>query len=242
MKRFSVALAALVTVACLANAQAAPEASDSVALKLMAKCKVASGGSALDRPAAFHETGTIVRDGKSGTYEMYADLHALRTAGIHTIEGKIGGGGYDGTRAWHFGPDGKVAITNDPAQLAEEKLGAYLTIGGYFYPERFPARFNYLGRKKAGLKYYDVVAATPDGTHSIDLWLDAHSHRLMRVSFVSGDLKFEGELLRYRVVDGTRIGFENRQYEGDHKMLQTLATYEYVPLDPERFTPPSFGQ
>ncbi len=93
MKRFLGALAGLALAACLVAAQAASEASDSVALKLMAACKAASGGAALDRPAAFHEVGTIVRDGMSGTYEMYADLHALRTACIHTIEGKIGGGG-----------------------------------------------------------------------------------------------------------------------------------------------------
>lgn len=240
VKRFTHALAALITVACLASAQAAPGASDSVALKLMAECKAATGGMALDRPAAFHETGTIVRDGKSGTYEMYADLHALRTAGIHTIEGKIGGGGYDGTRAWHFGPDGKVVIITDPAQLAQEKFGAYLTIGGYFYPDRFAATFKYLGRKKAGSRSYDVVAVTPEGSLTGNLWLDTHSHRIMRVTIDFASMT--GEILRYRVVDGTWIGFRNRQSEGPHKMIQTLATLQYVPLDPERFSPPSFGQ
>ena len=240
MKRFSVALAALVALACLANAQTAPEASDSVALKLMAECKTASGGAALDRPAAFHETGTIVRDGNSGTYEMYADLHGLRTAGIHTIDGKIGGGGYDGTRAWHFGPDGKVVIVTDPAQLAQEKFGAYLTISGYFYPDRFPATFKYLGRKKAGSQNYDVVAVTPEGSLTGELWLDTHSHRIMRVTIDFADMT--GEILRYRVVDGTWIGFKNQQSEGTHKMVQTLATLQYVPLDPERFLPPSFGK
>ncbi len=240
MKRFSVALAALITMACLASAQAAPEASDSVALKFMAKCKAASGGASLDRPAAFHETGTIVRDGKSGTYEMYGDLHAIRTAGIHTIDGKIGGGGYDGTRAWHFGPDGNVVIITDPAQLAQEMTGAYFTISGYFYPDRFPATFKYLGRKRAGGRDYDVVAVTPQGGIANDLWLDTHNHRLMRFTVEGAD--GTGDILRYRVVDGTWIGFANRQSEGPHKMVQTLATYDYVPLDPERFTPPSFGK
>ena len=238
MKQFSVALAVLVTVACLA--QAVPAASDPVALKLMAECKAASGGPALDRPAAFHETGTIVRDGKSGTYEMYGDLHAIRTAGIHTIDGKIGGGGYDGPRAWHFGPDGKVVITTDPAQLVQERTGAYFTISGYFYPDRFPATFKYLGRKRAGSRTYDVVEVTPEGGMSSDLWLDTHSHRILRLTIEGTNAT--GEILLYRVVDGTWIGFKNRQSEDQHKMVQTLATYDYVPLDPERFTPPSFGQ
>ena len=239
MKRFSLALAALIAAACLTVAHAAPEASDPAALKLMAACKTASGGTALDRPAAFHETGTIVRDGHSGTYEMYGDLHALRTAGIHTIDGKVGGGGYDGTRAWHFGPDGKVVIITDPEQLAQQKSSAYFTLSGYFYPDRFPATFKSLGRKKAGARVYDVVSVTPEGGMPSNLWLDARSHRVMRLTIDGADAA--GDILRYRVVDGTWIGFKNRQVEGPHKMVQTLATYDYVPLDADRFTPPSFG-
>jgi hypothetical protein len=208
------------------------------ALKLMAECKAASGGAALDRPVAFHETGTIVRDGKAGTYEMYADLHTLRTAGIHTLDGKVGGGGYDGTSTWNIGPDGKVIVSTDPTNLAEERSGAYITIGGYFYPDRFPATFHYAGRRKAGGQSYDVVEVTPDLASPVSLWLDVRTHRVERLS-ITTDTQFAGEVLRYRVVDGTWIAFKNRQNEGDHTMVQTLATYDYVALDPSRFTPPS---
>ena len=96
-----------------AYAQASSDTSDPKARALMAECRVASGGQALDKHVAFHETGTIIRDGKAGTYEMYGDLHALRTAGIHTLEGKVGGGGFDGTTVWHLGPDGKVTKSTD---------------------------------------------------------------------------------------------------------------------------------
>ena len=75
---------------------------------------------------------------------------------------------------------------------------------------------------------------------SSDLWLDTHSHRILRLTIEGTNAT--GEILLYRVVDGTWIGFKNRQSEDQHKMVQTLATYDYVPLDPERFTPPSFGQ
>jgi hypothetical protein len=233
------ALSVALGLASLAHAQTASDRSDPAALKLMAECKAASGGAALDKPAAFHETGTIVRDGKAGTYEMYADLHRLRTAGVHTLEGTVGGGGYDGTRAWNIGPDGKVAVSTDPAKLADEKSGAYVTVGGYFYPDRFPAIFRYAGRREAGGRRYDVVEVTPDQASPVELWLDVRTHRVGRLSARTTDVRFDGEILQYRVIDGTWIAFKNRQNEGDHTMVQTLATYDYVALDPSRFTPPS---
>src|SRR5450755_1460376 len=70
--------------------------------------------------------------------------------------------------------------------------------------------------------------------------LDTHSHRIMRLTIEFADMT--GEILRYRLVEGTWIGFANRQSEGPHQMVQTLATLQHVPLDPERFSPPSFGK
>jgi hypothetical protein len=101
----TISLASFIGVSACA---ASSDASDAKARALMAACRSANGGLALDKHEAFHETGTIIRDGMAGTYEMYGDLHALRTAGIHTLEGKVGGGGFDGSSIWNLGPGGKV--------------------------------------------------------------------------------------------------------------------------------------
>jgi hypothetical protein len=228
---------ALTALAC-GGAQA-QDRSDAMGLRLMAECRAAGGGAALDRPAAFHETGTVIRDGHAGTYEMYADLHALRTVGVHTLDGKVGGGGFDGKTAWSIGPDGKAKAITDPEAVADARSGAYFTIGGYNWPDRFPAAFNALGVKRAGDKAYDVVRVTPQGATPADLWLDQRSHRIERLSIErNGVVVASGDILDYRPVDGTWIGFKNHQVEGEHHMTQTLATYDYVPLDPARFTPP----
>jgi hypothetical protein len=58
------------------------------------------------------------------------------------------------------------------------------------------------------------------------------THRVARLSAGGPDAKLDGEILQYRVVDGTWIAFKNRQSEGSHTMVQTLATYDYVALDP----------
>lgn len=111
--------------------------------------KAASGGAALDRPPGFHEAGTVVRDGATGTYEIWADLHALRSTGTHSFGAKTGTSGFDGRRAWAVGPDGAVHVDTSPQGLAGARLGTYLTIFGFFYPDRFPAQFESRGLRKA---------------------------------------------------------------------------------------------
>ena len=224
-----------------AYARASSDTSDPKARALMAECRIASGGQALDEHAAFHETGTIIRDGKAGTYEMYGDLHALRTAGIHTLEGKVGGGGFDGTAVWHLGPDGKVTTSTDAGEIANARSDAYFTISAYNWPERFPAKFRYVGKLRYRSIYYDVVEVTPEGATPAELWLDRKTHRISRFTVTDGHDTASGEIWNYRPVDGTQIGFMNRQTQGVHKMVQTLATFDYVPLDPKRLDPPLVG-
>jgi hypothetical protein len=224
-----------------AYAQASRDTSDPKALALMAECRIASGGQALDKHAAFHETGTIIRDGKAGTYEMYGDLHALRTAGIHTLEGNVGGGGFDGTTVWHLGPDGKVTKSTNAKEIANARSDAYFTISAYNWPERFPATFRYVGSVGYRSIYYDVVEVTPEGATPADLWLDKKTHLIARFTVTDGRDAASGEIWDYRRVDGTFIGFRNDQSEGAHTMTQTLATFDYVPLDPKRLAPPLVG-
>ncbi|HEY2068651.1 MAG TPA: hypothetical protein VGG48_03775 [Rhizomicrobium sp.] len=232
----AISLASLLAVS--AYAQASSDNSDPKALALMAACRAASGGHALDKHAAFHETGTILRDGMAGTYEMYADLHALRTAGIHTLEGKAGGGGFDGTTVWHLGPDGKVTKSTDAKEIANARSDAYFTIGAYNWPDRFPATFKYVGSLSYQSQSYDVVEVTPEGATPTGIWLDKKTHRISRFTVTDGHDTASGEIWDYRLVDGTFIGFKNVQIEGAHKMTQTLATFDYVPLDPKRLAQP----
>jgi hypothetical protein len=119
---------------------------------LMKQLKAASGGAALDQPDGFHESGTLVRDGKAGVYEYWGDLRSLRSAGTHTVAGATGMGGFDGKAAWSVDPSGKVFIDASPKAVRGARLGAYVSIGGYYYPDRFPAAFTYQGRRRhAGL-------------------------------------------------------------------------------------------
>ena len=207
--------------------------------RLMALLKVASGGAALDAPAGFHEAGIALRDGMPVTYETWGDLHALRTRSEMTIGGTTRTSGFDGKVAWAMGPDGKAAIDTSEEGLAGARLSAYLTVGGYFYPDRFPARFDHAGTRSSNGKIYDVVTATPVGAPSVDFWLDPDTHLLQRISGMDGATPFEGDVGRYETIDGAMIGFELHQKQGEHRMDMTLMHYVFEAVPFERFAPPA---
>lgn len=229
---------AMILVLVLGGSAYAAQTNTEKAAELMRELKAASGGAALDRPDGFHETQTVVRDGKTGVGEVWGDLRTLRSSGRHTLAGSTGSGGFDGETAWSIDPTGKVHLDTTPAGLKAARMGTYVTLGGYFYPDRFPATFAYLGQRRSGGVAYDVVAVTPRDGDTADLWLDRKTHRLMRLSAEVDGVKFSGDILRYQVVDGTWIGFENHQVEGPHRMTQHLTGYVYGPVDAARFSPP----
>jgi hypothetical protein len=233
MIRSMVAGATIAALACT-SATAQPDK----AQRLMRQLKAASGGAALDRPDAFHESGTIVRDGASGVYEYWGDLRTLRSAGNHTLSDATGGGGFDGQVAWSVDAAGKVSVDDSPKAVHGARLGTYLSIGGYFYPDRFPARFVYLGRQKQDGASFDVVAVTPQDADTADLWLDPKTHRLAQISVTADGVEGRGRVLRYQVVDGTWIGFDLTQTEGAHAQTQHLEHYVYGPVEPDRYAPP----
>jgi hypothetical protein len=237
MARLIAASILMLAFAIAAPTSAADRGPDKAA-RLMRQLKAASGGAALDQPDGFHETGTVVRDGQSGTYEYWGDLRALRSVGSHTLAGATVIGGFDGKTTWSVDPNGKVLIDSTPRGLSGARLGTYLSIGGYFYPDRFPASFAYRGRRHHGAGLYDVVAVTPQGGDTAELWLDSKTHRLARLVGDADGIHSEGEILSYQVVDGTWIGFGLRTREGEHRMAQQLVHYVYGPVDPARFSAP----
>jgi hypothetical protein len=152
--------------------------------------------------------------------------------------GSTGAGGFDGRVAWSVGPDGAAHTDTTHEGLAAARLGTYLTIGGYFYPDRFPARFEYRGQREADGKPYDVVTVTPADSLPADLWLDAATHRLQRVSGMEGAVAFTGVVDRYQIVDGVWIAFALTQTEGSRQRVQTLTSFVFEPVPAERFSPP----
>ena len=234
MPRQILALAMLIAL-CASPAAAA---SDPIALDVIAAARAATGGAALDKPQMFRERGVITRDGKTGTYETYGDLTALRSQGTRTFDGQTVGGGFDGQVAWRLMPDGSVQTVTDAAALRGERLGTWLTLSGYLYPDRFPAEFRYLGRRTHEGHSYEVVAATPADADSVDLWFDAETHRLGHIEATAGGSTVVGDVGDYRLVDGIWIGFSLNMIDDGHAVRLKLESFAYAPRDESQLAMP----
>jgi hypothetical protein len=207
---------------------------------LMAQMKAASGGARLDAVTTFHENGTRVRDGSvNGTYEAWGDFTKMRFTNVETFAGVTSTGGFDGQANWSLGPDGKARIDTRPERLPGARLGAYLTIQGYFWPDRFPATFTYQGRREVDGKSYDVVTVTPDQSLPVDLWLDPVTHRLQRLSGGNGKTSFTGVINSYQMIDGIWVMSTGVQTQGTHTETQNVGTYRFEPVPEARFAPPN---
>lgn len=229
----------LMVVAVAASQIAAAPASDPKALRIVAECKAAMGGPALDRPDAFRETGTMIRDGKTGAYETFGDLRSLRSSSSQTFDGKTRRAGFDGQASWQVGPDGAVKDATDEPTLRGERLGTYLTLSGYLYPMRFPATFRYIGRRDASGRVYDVVSATPEKADSVQLWIDAKTHRVAHLEATSDGQSIVGDVTEYRQVAGTWVGFALRVVQGGHEVRLRLSGFSYIPRDEALFRGPA---
>ncbi len=195
-----------------------PAQADETGEHLMMQLKQASGGAALDRLSGFHEIGTLGQGDHGVTYETWGDFRHLRSVSTMTQGGQKLTRGYDGRNTWTIGPDGEVRTETSPSALAEARLSSYLTIGGYFYPDRFPASFVSRGPQYVDGVSYDVVRVTAEGCAPVDFWLDRESHLLKRLTGMDQGVPFTGVVRRYHEVGGVMIPFEIMQTIGGQQM------------------------
>jgi hypothetical protein len=230
--------------ALLALAALAPSLTPSLARadprgeELVALMKANSGGAILDTLDGFHESGEITRDGIAGTFEMWADVRTGRTHGTSTIAGRTLSGGYDGKASWGVDAQGMVHTDTSPEALEQARMGAYLTVGGYYWPDRFPASFTYKGRRKAPNGFtYDVVTVVVKDALTADMWLDVPTHHLRRVTANSNGVDLQGEVREYRMFDGAWVGVKLDQIEGEHHMTRLTTFFHHEKPSEDQLKP-----
>lgn len=233
-----VAAVMLATGCATASADPAPGAES-----LMVRAKAAAGGARLDRVTTFHDRGVRVRDGTlHGTYEEWGDYRTMAYTVVETFDGVTTSAGFDGKVGWSRGPDGKVKVIDSPRELMGTKLSGYLDVQGYFFPERFPARFDYAGAREIDGKPYDVVTVTPQDSIAVDLWFDRETHLLRRLTGQQGPVAIQGDIAEHRTVDGVtlmRSGLQTTTTPaGVRTESQSVESYAFGPVPPERLAVP----
>jgi hypothetical protein len=224
---------ALATALLAGRAAAAPDAAAAV----LAAAKAAAGGSAWDRLDGWDETG--VHGGAD--YETKLDPHRYGMVSTTVRNGAKITGGYNGVVGWHTDPDGNTVVQSDPAQMADARQSAYGSIYGFFLPDRFPAKFTYLGQKRADGADFDVVRIQPTGSKPMDIWVDRGTHLVTRFVDSSGPAPLTVRMSDFRSVDGVQIPFHLIMSAGDPASDQELqvTSIQTAPIPRAAFDPPT---
>ena len=205
--------------------------------------KAAHGGDELDSHSGYHQTGTITIDGTIAYYEDWGDFHSLRWASIvRRSDGMEMVTGFDGSKKWKVGPDGTLFTDESPEVIRSARLSTYLSVQGYFHPDRFPAKFDYIGRKSDHGVSYDVLRVTPEGGESADLWLDVDDHRLQKFSGSDGGVTSKGDYSHYTSIDDVLVSLRSSQKIGKVTVVQRCETYEFTDTTPPQLSPTSHGK
>ena len=203
--------------------------------------KRATGGVAWDKPQGCTEEGTH-GDGAIA----YRTRFSLRNYGMR-IDSERGGHkrsmGFNGKARWQSGADGKIGILSDPASLEEGTLSNYLSISGFFFPDRFPATFKYIRAARDGDRKFDVIEIAPKGGRPLEVWFDARTHLIQRVVDTHGSPAARVEASDYRLVDGLMVAYKLDVFTPDGAVADrgAVTSFRCGMVDSSIFNPPVAG-
>lgn len=202
------------------------------AAEILTAAKTASGGLAWDSLTGSYERGAH----GPVTYETWLDFRAygMRMASV-TPKGPQEQG-FDGAVAWRRAAGGPVQASRDPAALREAVVTAYVSVNGFFFPERFPAKADYL-REEDG---FHVVRLEPQGGRPVELWFDASTHLLARIVDKAGPQPVTVSLSDYRKVGDVLIAFRALVTGPTGAVLDQgqVSTVEHRPVERSAFAMP----
>jgi hypothetical protein len=193
--------------------------------------KAASGGEAWNRLEGSYERGAH----GPVTYETWLDFRAygMRMASVTPAGPRAQG--FDGAVAWRRA-EGRADDSRDPAALREAVVTAFVSNNGFFFPDRFPAKADYL-RADQG---FDVVRVEPRGGRPVELWFDAKTHLLGRIVDRGGPMPVTVTLSDYRKVGDVLIAFRGVVTGPDGKVLDDgqVSVVEHRAVERSLFAPP----
>jgi hypothetical protein len=206
---------------------AAGGGSAAAAAAVLARAKEASGGKAWDAVASRHVRARLHAGGLDGSAESIEDVRTGRHALHYSLGPLKGAQGFDGTTAWTQDASGQARAEESEDARRGAADEAYRTALAFWYPRRWPAQAESLGRREDGPRRFDVLRITPRGGRPFELWVDAASglfDRVVETGAVDTRTAFFSD---FREVDGVKVAFATRSTNGDTRYDQ-LVTAESV--------------
>ena len=132
--------------------------------------------------------------------------------------------GFDGAHAWAREPSGTVTIQDGGDGRALAINDAYRRSNAWWRDDLGGAQIASLGRRSdATGGSYDVLAVTPAGGKTFEVWFGAKDHLLDRIVETQGAKSIVTTLGEYREVNGAEVAGKTVVDSGDgDKYLQTL--------------------
>lgn len=226
----------LILLSCL-PAAAVPQC----AQQILAQAKQAQGGDAWDAIHTTYSSGKLTTSGLTGQAESWEDNLTGRYLEKYQLGPASGADGFDGKLVWSQDSSGQPiaeGAENARQGAADE---AYRSAVAYWFPERWAAQIECLGRKEEQDKPFDVLRITPQGGRPFDLWIEATTH-LIDHTVEKADIETRTTYFSdYRSVNGVRVPFAVRSTNGEPKYDQyvTLEKVEFnVPIQEAQFRMP----
>jgi hypothetical protein len=212
----------------MADHESLPSVEQVLALSL-----AAAGGEAWRRARTLRLAGEVAAGGLSGPFEQWVDLAGRRIATLTTLGPAQSAGGFDGVRAWQRSTNGEVVVQDADAARRMMLTGVWLQAHGWWFPQRWPAAIESLGRREADGRSFDVLRAEPDGGLPAELWFDAFSHRLARVRQDQLGKPSVRLVEEHRLVEGLLLPMRWTSGSGDARFDRVATVTEaQVDLDP----------
>ena len=211
------------------------------AWKVMARAKLAQGGSHWDALRSIYTTGELQTTALHGPFRSLDDLQTGRHHDRYNLGYAKGDNGFDGVRAWSVDASGKAHETLDAEARAVVMNEAWRRSYS-FWNARRPGSLAYVARRTESKCRFDVVRATPEGGRPFEIWVDVATGLFDRFVEASHGETLTTFLSDYRDVRGVKLPFALRVANGAAKYDQLYIIQDIainVPIDASDFAMPS---
>ena len=226
------AVLAMIGIAGPSQARAPMSKADAV----IAASKSATGANNWDGLAGCHEEGSR-GGGITYTTRFSLEKYGMR---VDSLRGdKTRSMGFDGKVRWQS-MGGKTDVSADAESIREAILTDYLSINGFYFPDRFPATVTYLREATDAGGKFDVLEITPEGARPLEVWFDRRTHLVRKVVDQQGTPPVTVVATSHRRFGDFTVADKLIVSGADGKVVDTgiVTAFRCGPIDSKAFDPP----
>jgi len=201
------------------------------AAQVLARAKIAQGGSAWDAVSALRYSGELAAGGMQGRFDTLEDARMGAYVDRFDIGAIRGANGFDGASAWSQDASGLVRVEGGAEMRAAAASEAYRRSRSFWYGDRWPAEVKLAGERAENGRRFHVLTIMPRDGRAFDLWVNAANDLPDRVVQKDGPDVRTTFYSDYRNVSGLKIAYASRATTGNEK-YDTVTKTAAVEINP----------